>query len=325
MTDWPERITRLSGFLLQLNALVENGPEVTFQTSALQAAQAALPFDSALWAVGSIRVDKPNVHGFVLLNQPAEMMADWERIKHLDILSQRTLSCVGDVVTADADGPAGGPAFDPVVRAHVRRYGMRQMASTVRVDPLSRLFTAISLYRQAPDAPFNAPDVVVARCLFEHLDNAWMHKRLRGLHSNLPQAFNRGSALADGQHVIHAASASFVAALCAEWPDWSGPALPLVLHRSGLTEHVGVRIVVQLKREGNMLHLHARLTMPLDTLTKRERAVAGLVAAGDSYRRVADRLRIAPDTVRSHLKNIYRKLDVTNKASLTQMLTRLEL
>lgn len=51
-------------------------------------------------------------------------------------------------------------------------------------------------------------------------------------------------------------------------------------------------------------------------LSAREREIAHAYASGDSYRRIAERLFIAPSTVRTHLATIYRKLGVSSKLEL---------
>ena len=53
----------------------------------------------------------------------------------------------------------------------------------------------------------------------------------------------------------------------------------------------------------------------LTALTQREREVVRLLAAGCTYRDIAARLGISPNTVVSHIKNSYRKLEVHNGAS----------
>lgn len=61
---------------------------------------------------------------------------------------------------------------------------------------------------------------------------------------------------------------------------------------------------------------------PDDTgaLSARERQIARKYATGESYRAIADDLCIAPTTVRTHLQNIYRKLEVSNKFALARAL-----
>lgn len=52
---------------------------------------------------------------------------------------------------------------------------------------------------------------------------------------------------------------------------------------------------------------------PTPELTKREREVLDLLCQGKSYKNIASSLFISPDTVRYHLKNIYKKLQVNSK------------
>lgn len=55
-------------------------------------------------------------------------------------------------------------------------------------------------------------------------------------------------------------------------------------------------------------------------LTEREREIARAYANGDTYHRIAERLVIAPSTVRTHLATIYRKLGVSSKLELHKIL-----
>lgn len=48
-------------------------------------------------------------------------------------------------------------------------------------------------------------------------------------------------------------------------------------------------------------------------LTKREEELVGLLGLGLTNSSIAERLRISPKTVKGHLTNIYRKLDVDNR------------
>jgi DNA-binding NarL/FixJ family response regulator len=53
-----------------------------------------------------------------------------------------------------------------------------------------------------------------------------------------------------------------------------------------------------------------------EQLTIREREVAQLLINGDTYKQIAWGLQISPDTVRQHIKNIYRKLQVNSRVQL---------
>jgi LuxR family maltose regulon positive regulatory protein len=56
-----------------------------------------------------------------------------------------------------------------------------------------------------------------------------------------------------------------------------------------------------------------------ESLSERELEVLRLLAAGYKYKEVAERLVITMNTVRSHTKNVYSKLNVNNR---TQAITR---
>ena len=53
-----------------------------------------------------------------------------------------------------------------------------------------------------------------------------------------------------------------------------------------------------------------------DQLTAREREVSLLLIDGKTYKQVAYHLHISPDTVRQHIKNIYKKLQINCRVEL---------
>lgn len=52
---------------------------------------------------------------------------------------------------------------------------------------------------------------------------------------------------------------------------------------------------------------------PAVTLTPREQEILGLLARGYLYKEIADRLKLSVETVRTHLRNIYGKLQVRTR------------
>ena len=60
-------------------------------------------------------------------------------------------------------------------------------------------------------------------------------------------------------------------------------------------------------------------------LSRREREVAHNLAEGRSYQATAEELHVSLNTVRFHVKNIYRKLEVHNKAQVIRMVLKGEL
>lgn len=322
MNDGQQPLERFSRFLLDLYGRATEPADADFRTSVLASATTLIPFDSALWAVGAVAGAQPMVHSVALHNQPPQMMADWEPIKHLDTLFQAAFSRPGQVIIAHADGPSGGPAFAPEIRAHTLRYRMQEVATTILVDPLSGLFSAISLYRERAGDAFSDTEIEIARNLFPHFTAAWARQRVRSIQSHFGGHAPDAVALADGAGILHAASATFLQGLAEEWPDWQGPTLPLALRSATNDTYTGRRLVAHATTEGTLVRYHLRHRTPLDSLTKRESEIANWAAAGLDHREIAGRLGIAPETIRNHLKNIYAKTGVHNRAQLAVMVSR---
>lgn len=55
-------------------------------------------------------------------------------------------------------------------------------------------------------------------------------------------------------------------------------------------------------------------------LSPRERQIAQALAGGESHQQIADRLNLAPSTMRTHLATIYRKLGVSTKLELRKQM-----
>ncbi len=63
----------------------------------------------------------------------------------------------------------------------------------------------------------------------------------------------------------------------------------------------------------------------LPSLTRREEEVLALLAQGLSNKAIASRLGLSPDTVKDHLENVYRKLEVRDRVSALRRATELGL
>ena len=57
---------------------------------------------------------------------------------------------------------------------------------------------------------------------------------------------------------------------------------------------------------------------PLNVLTSREKEIVQGLVDGLSYKQISDKLFISLETVRSHIKNIYRKLQVQSKVEVVR-------
>ncbi len=67
----------------------------------------------------------------------------------------------------------------------------------------------------------------------------------------------------------------------------------------------------------------AKLALPAATLSERERQIMAWVAMGKTNPEIGCILRISEFTVKNHMKSIFSKLDVTNRAQAVAKLTRM--
>lgn len=82
------------------------------------------------------------------------------------------------------------------------------------------------------------------------------------------------------------------------------------LHRGGapMSAQIARRVVEAFRQP-----LPAPSEAPAPTLTPREQEILGLLAQGQLYKEIADQLRLSLETVRTHLRNIYSKLEVRSR------------
>ncbi len=88
----------------------------------------------------------------------------------------------------------------------------------------------------------------------------------------------------------------------------------------GLSRYRGARIQFEARRSADLLVVRVRRLDPIDRLSDRERDVAVRFSAGASYKEIARELAIAPSTVRNRLQDVYRKVDVSDKAELATLI-----
>ena len=70
-------------------------------------------------------------------------------------------------------------------------------------------------------------------------------------------------------------------------------------------------------------HFHPAPAVPRVDLTMREQQVLRGLAAGHSYQGIADQLCLSLDTVRTHVRQVYRKLGVHSRSGLLAKLSKL--
>jgi DNA-binding CsgD family transcriptional regulator len=310
----------LGSALLNIYALSRSTEVSGFQRAALQRVADDLPFHSAWW--GMARAEPGGgfaLHSTFAVSLPDHFVASWEAVVLEDELARAVTARPGITVRFARDdfGRTRG------LRLMSERYDIGSALSTVIADRRLGLVSFLSLYRPAAAPGFGEGERKLKELLMPHLTAAW--------HANWLQHFDRlrsaddrrggGLALADRHGLLHVADAGFADLIRSEWSGWSGPALPPALRAlvDGEAAYQGLQLSVSGRREGDLIVLRAQPHAPLDCLSPREAEIAACYGGGLSYKEIAARLACSPYTVRHHLRGIYDKLGVSNKAALARL------
>lgn len=294
-----------------------------FPVRALKLLRQAVPFDFAWWGVTSeINGDTPPVlHTSFTLNVPAAYMDQWRRIMDTD--ASRSVSDATPGITMyreSGDVPKGTDFHELLTEFHIE-----QVLLTTQVEQHLGLRTFLTLYRTQTFPRITETERLITQVLMPHLVEArntnWIAQlaRIRALDMSPGTA----AGIADRAGVLYASDPRFHQLVCSEWPTWQGACLPQALH-SSITSgrpYEGASVVACTFAINGVYLLQLRARSPLERLSPRERVVAEAFAKGSSHKEVASQLHVAPVTVRHHLRRVYEKLQVGDKAQLASMLS----
>lgn len=316
----PGLARRAGAFLLELHAMSRSVPLERFQPAALSRLRADLPFRSAWWGMLRVRPGVPiTLHSNFVDALPNEFVPCWESVKHEDELAAKVLAAPGiatSVETAELRHNAS-------LLVMVQRFGIGSASSVAVVDPGIGVFTFLSLYRGSDAAPFDGGDRCLQEIVMPHLAAAWHANCVHHLEA-LRAGWERpcdGLAVTDRHGLLHVSDSSFSGLMRSEWPRWDGSALPAPLQdsisRGG--RYDGRELSIEASRQHDLAVLRVRPRSVLDRLSRREAEIATWYCEGLSYKQIAVRLGCSPYTVRHHLRAIYDKLGVSNKAALARL------
>ena len=309
--------------LLELYRGASERPFEEFQEFAIRLVQPALRFESARWGAGSLEPDgfKPGlVH---LHNEPDESVASWEDVLAQDTIVPEVLARPGATVSAHVPSRYAGKD-QAGIRDYARKYRHQNILATAFVAPGRGSAEWLSFYRGGADDCFSEPERRACEQLTPHLLQALAINR--NLHLGRLRQGQDGAcfAMADPRGRLWHAEPAFLDLLAGEWPGWRAPLLPRRLAESLALRpneaYAGKRCRIGAALLGKLLLLKARPRTPVDDLTPRELEIARAYGSGLSHREVAAQFNISPETVRHHLRAVFGKLGIGDKAELARFL-----
>lgn len=320
-----DQLDVFSRLVLQIYRASAEMPVSGFQDAALEIIKPVLPFDTSMWGVATHRPGEGiDIHLIHLHNTPQEMILDYGPLKHMD-------SCA-DAVTGQPNVTMGFHSASRFAekgvreyRDYLRRYGHENLFISAQADPDTQAVQWVTLFRKGADHFCRPEEVSLLAQLSPHLMQGMRHALVHQLEraSFLPGDASMQAAIADQHGVIHYATPGCAETLRQEFGmDVRGrlPEKLLAWMQSSTDPYVGQTCVAMHRLWKDLMYIRLRAVCSADRLAPRQREVALLVAGGLSHKQVAQLLNLSPATVRNHITEVYRRLEVQNVVELAQAL-----
>lgn len=288
-----------------------------FQRRVLERLGEVLPFDCAWWGMSR---DDLELHSSFLYRLPARYTDVWEVNKQDDELAAAVIAAPGITVHYDIERENGAPGL----RRLLNSFGIRETLCTLIAHREVKLHTFLSLYRQHGSPPFTPAERAFKQLVMPHLWATWTSNWIAQIdHIRAHSAVSRTAlAVTDQRATLHGAEPRFLELVRRDWPAWTGPELPPPLREALRTQLkvCGEHTVMRAFPVCGLHLIEIRARSPLDRLTPREMTIAQGFGSGQSYKALAATLQLSPSTVRAHLRAIYDKLGISDKAELAHLL-----
>lgn len=318
-TPLAQALDGLSQVAQRLFFLSSSAPAGQFRNLALAAIRQRVPFDMAFWSLYEGLPEQAIGKPIQSFRWPLEHPNDEARQEHLGSLIQLASRQLGLALEATAATLVGLQSQD---------HGLGDVICTALRDAGSGVTSGMVFCRTAPAGGFDETERLWLQNLVPFLVTGWNNSLIRLARKlwRLPSAEREACAVCGADGLLQAATPDFIHMMRMEWPLWQGPRLPGAIRDTLVRGRcVGRGITVTTETLGDAWALNARDRHSLDELSAREFAIAQRYGTGMDHQDIARTLCIAPSTVRNHLKNIYGKLGIDNKAMLAYRLSEIEL
>ena len=304
-------------------SLYRDGRDISlrsFQDWALEQLRGLIAFDSAWW--GNAANEPIKIHWLHLHNCDESILETYPPYIPQDFFRAELMAHPGVSVNMSDLTTRERYVRTELYRKVGRRYHIEWSLGTLLIDPVTSLSEFLTVWRHDPQQPFNEAERQTKELLMPHLMEAFRTVRLRHFLGS-KDTRQKAWALADDQGFIRELSPAFAQALQSHWPAWHGSRLPDALARCVVEGRAfkAKALTVDVRQSDNLRCLEVKNRGPLDRLTAREGEIVTRYAHGETYSAIAAALALSPTTVRNHISHCFKKLGVTNKAELANLLS----
>lgn len=315
-----------STLLLTVYRLAQALPVQEFQDSALDQIQQFIAFDAASWGTAHMRPQQQGIdfHSIHLHKMSPDMVSAYEKVKHLDVVA-RAITREPRVTQAfNAQASLVGERLRPLLQFRLA-FGHDNLLINSELDARTQVVQWISLYRRDAKKVYTAEETHVMETAAPHLMQALALNRQANLERLCGGDVRAqwAAAIADARGVLYHADVRFLQLVAADWPGGednhvSPQLMERLRHDAGRV--VGPETVVRRTLEHDVLYLKARPRHAVDSLSSSELKVVRLLVTGLTQKEVALTLKRSQDTVRTHVRNIFEKLDIGSAVMLSGIL-----
>jgi DNA-binding CsgD family transcriptional regulator len=202
-------------------------------------------------------------------------------------------------------------------------HGVRQTLFHIDRSHAGQVGNWMAVIKRVNDG-FDDQNVLLLRAVWPHVLRAFRANLARQLDINDTRHEQRSLALISRRGKVSVADKRFQALFNKEWPEVNGRSLPplamfdLLGKRS--FEGKAISIVVKQQIGQDILVCEAVSLSILHTLGPAERVVAHSLKEGLGYKEIALKMGTSPNTVRTQISRIYKKLEVHDKSALAKLL-----
>lgn len=322
----PDRINvkSVEQFLLQLYGSTMDVRPGEYSQWVFGLMQSMISFDSAGRSALDTRSGETLVIGADIYQEDADVLAQWQTVNRDDPVLAYGLSHPLQAVTFHA--PTIMASLRDAGMQHYLKHNDQHQNGLVVLAPSAPggLWDALGVYRARSDQQFSRREMELVQMLMPHVLQAIKINHSLASSSAEP-ASGPVTAIVRANGQLQYSAPELAALLRLEWPDWRGYVLPAhlinALGASAAGQFKGRHIEATATVSGAVIMLRLKRMSPLASLSDREAQAARLFGAGFSVKEIAQKMGIAPNTVRNFVQRIYKKLNVNDKAALAVLLS----
>ena len=287
-----------------------------YRRRALTELAQVIDFDGALWGTGHL--DSEGFHSVDVLgvdDSYPEALAEYKTINPFYDALKASPSATVDMASVMND-----ETFykSQVYLKFFSQYSVERVMGVLLPDESTGIMSLVSLYRFDREKPFNQEDRAVLPRMVYHLVQAASHAYFLHLKQKKDTLNKAALALCDRHGLFFEVQPRFMELLTQHYSKDTLGRLPFSL-LDNKTSQANGNLQFEKESLGDLVCVSLWETSPLDLLSPREQEVMQAITRGLSFKEAAREIGVASSTVSNHLYKIYRKLNISSRSELAQV------